>query len=66
MTSTVDPQNDLILPEKEEEKKEEVEVKEEPVCRMCHCESELPDRPLYFPCKCDGSIRLVILLIHII
>ena len=29
-----------------------------PVCRMCHCEGE-DNRPLYFPCKCDGSIRYV-------
>ena len=31
---------------------------EELVCRVCHCEGE-PDRPLYYPCKCDGSIKFV-------
>jgi len=31
---------------------------EDDVCRMCHGESE-PERPLYFPCKCSGSIRFV-------
>lgn len=28
------------------------------VCRMCHCEGE-EGRPLFFPCKCDGSIKFV-------
>lgn len=32
---------------------------DEAVCRMCHGESEPPERPLYFPCKCSGSIRYV-------
>ena len=27
-------------------------------CRVCHGESE-PDNPLFYPCKCDGSIRYV-------
>lgn len=31
---------------------------EAPVCRVCHGESE-PGRELYFPCKCDGSIKYV-------
>jgi E3 ubiquitin-protein ligase MARCH6 len=31
---------------------------EELVCRVCHSEGEL-DRPLYYPCKCDGSIKYV-------
>ncbi len=29
-----------------------------PVCRVCHGESE-PGRELFFPCKCDGSIKYV-------
>ena len=33
-------------------------TEDESVCRMCHGESEL-ERPLYFPCKCSGSIRYV-------
>eukprot|EP01041_Mallomonas_annulata_P006604 gene6604-13369_t len=28
------------------------------LCRVCHSEGE-PDRPLYHPCKCDGSIKFV-------
>lgn len=28
------------------------------VCRVCHCEEE-PSRPLYYPCKCRGSIKYV-------
>jgi len=31
---------------------------EAPVCRVCHGESE-PDRELFYPCKCDGSIKYV-------
>lgn len=31
---------------------------EVPVCRVCHGESE-PGRELFFPCKCDGSIKYV-------
>lgn len=31
---------------------------EAPVCRVCHGESE-PGRELFFPCKCDGSIKFV-------
>ena len=31
---------------------------DESVCRMCHSEGE-PDRPLFYPCKCSGSIRYV-------
>jgi hypothetical protein len=27
-------------------------------CRVCHGESE-PNRELYYPCKCDGSIKYV-------
>lgn len=30
----------------------------EAVCRVCHCESE-PDRPLFYPCSCSGSIKYV-------
>ena len=29
-----------------------------PCCRVCHSESE-PNRPLFHPCKCDGSIKYV-------
>lgn len=36
-------------------KKEHEEVA---CCRVCHGESE-PDNPLFYPCKCDGSIRYV-------
>lgn len=28
-------------------------------CRICRCAAELDD-PLFFPCKCSGSIRSVI------
>ena len=28
------------------------------LCRICHGESE-ENRPLYFPCKCDGSIKFI-------
>jgi len=28
------------------------------VCRVCHGPSE-PDEPLYYPCKCSGSIKFV-------
>ncbi len=31
---------------------------EAPCCRVCHGESE-PDNQLFFPCKCDGSIKYV-------
>jgi E3 ubiquitin-protein ligase DOA10 len=31
---------------------------ETPCCRVCHGESE-PNRELFFPCKCDGSIKYV-------
>ena len=34
------------------------ESEEESVCRMCHSEGE-SDRPLFYPCKCSGSIRYV-------
>ena len=27
-------------------------------CRICHGESE-PDRPLFYPCKCSGSIKYI-------
>ena len=28
------------------------------VCRVCRCEAA-PDRPLFFPCLCSGSIKFV-------
>jgi hypothetical protein len=31
---------------------------EVPCCRVCHGESE-PDNQLFYPCKCDGSIKYV-------
>ncbi len=31
---------------------------ETPCCRVCHGESE-PDNQLFYPCKCDGSIKYV-------
>jgi E3 ubiquitin-protein ligase DOA10 len=34
------------------------EEKEVAYCRVCHGESE-PDNQLFFPCKCDGSIKYV-------
>lgn len=34
------------------------EMGELPVCRVCHGESE-PGRELYYPCKCDGTIKYV-------
>jgi hypothetical protein len=34
------------------------EPQEEAVCRVCHCEGE-DSNPLYYPCKCDGSIKYV-------
>lgn len=33
-------------------------VEEAPCCRVCHGESE-PGNELFFPCKCDGSIKYV-------
>ncbi len=33
-------------------------LEESPCCRVCHGESE-PDNQLFYPCKCDGSIRYV-------
>jgi hypothetical protein len=33
-------------------------MEEEKVCRMCHCEGSV-ERPLFYPCKCSGSIRYV-------
>ena len=33
-------------------------AEEAPCCRVCHGESE-PDNQLFFPCKCDGSIKYV-------
>ena len=29
-----------------------------PCCRVCHSENEV-NRPLYHPCRCDGSIKFV-------
>lgn len=37
---------------------EKKEIEEHAFCRVCHGEAE-PDKPLYFPCKCDGSIKYV-------
>ena len=34
------------------------EPEEVPCCRVCHGESE-PNNPLFYPCKCDGSIKYV-------
>ncbi len=31
---------------------------EAPCCRVCHGESE-PNRELFYPCKCDGSIKYI-------
>ncbi|ODV93210.1 hypothetical protein PACTADRAFT_51830 [Pachysolen tannophilus NRRL Y-2460] len=31
---------------------------DEPVCRICRCESS-EDDPLYYPCKCRGSVKYV-------
>jgi hypothetical protein len=33
-------------------------IDENPCCRVCHGESE-PNNQLYYPCKCDGSIKYV-------
>lgn len=38
--------------------REEVGQVDAPLCRVCHCESE-PNRELYYPCKCDGSIKYI-------
>ena len=40
------------------EPKDTTELAESPVCRVCHGESE-PGRELYYPCKCDGTIKYV-------
>jgi len=39
-------------------KNSETEKVEEDVCRVCRCEAE-SERPLYYPCKCAGSIKFV-------
>ena len=31
---------------------------DESCCRVCHAEGE-PNRPLFHPCKCDGSVKFV-------
>eukprot|EP01114_Cavostelium_apophysatum_P014850 TRINITY_DN3947_c0_g1_i1.p1 TRINITY_DN3947_c0_g1~~TRINITY_DN3947_c0_g1_i1.p1 ORF type:complete len:971 (+),score=131.83 TRINITY_DN3947_c0_g1_i1:87-2999(+) len=31
---------------------------QEDICRVCRCGSE-PDRPLFYPCKCSGSIKYI-------
>ncbi|KAI8890572.1 hypothetical protein K501DRAFT_236953 [Backusella circina FSU 941] len=31
---------------------------DEEICRVCRCEAT-PDQPLFYPCKCSGSIRHV-------
>lgn len=56
MTS-INPHSDDSLNNNHVSSAKNVPEIEDSVCRMCHCESELPNRPLYFPCKCDGSIR---------
>lgn len=33
-------------------------IKEDDVCRVCRSEAE-PERPLFYPCKCTGSIKYV-------
>lgn len=33
-------------------------MSEEDICRVCRC-SSTSDQPLYYPCKCSGSIRFV-------
>ena len=35
-----------------------VDSDEEPCCRVCHGEAEI-SRPLFHPCRCDGSIKFV-------
>ena len=36
------------------------EVEEdEIVCRVCRSPGELPDNPLFYPCRCKGSIKYV-------
>jgi hypothetical protein len=34
------------------------DLEDAPCCRVCHCEGE-PGRELFFPCKCDGTIKYV-------
>lgn len=43
---------DKINREKDEE------IPEQSLCRVCHGETEL-NRPLFHPCKCDGSIKFI-------
>jgi E3 ubiquitin-protein ligase DOA10 len=35
-----------------------VESVEAPYCRFCH-EGDSPGKPLYYPCKCSGSIKFI-------
>ncbi|XP_030386440.1 E3 ubiquitin-protein ligase MARCH6 [Scaptodrosophila lebanonensis] len=29
------------------------------ICRVCRCEAQHPDRPLFYPCICTGSIKYI-------
>jgi hypothetical protein len=33
--------------------------KEELVCRICLCDDNEEDNPLFAPCKCSGSMKLI-------
>ena len=50
ITSSVQKGEDLL---------ENASAKEAPVCRICLMEEEEVDNPLFAPCKCAGSMRLI-------
>ena len=53
-----DNNDGIVLCIDEKSKKDSIEDMETACCRVCHGESQ-PDNQLFYPCKCDGSIKYV-------
>lgn len=53
MSSFPDLMNDPALDEREKG------FEDMDTCRICHGEADEPDDPLFYPCKCSGSIKFV-------
>ncbi len=57
VNTTAEPEAEAILEHDNDDDDDDDEDEDEDVCRVCRCPAE-PDRPLFRPCKCSGSMGM--------